>query len=239
MSPAHFYLTCTVAAESNPLELRLKKAKLLLDNGASPNVPDKHGWTVVHQCARNGDLSLLELCVMKGGNIHQRTHDNELAVDIAANRHHVHVVRYLETQSCDLKALCRLSIREAMGKRTYNRINELPIPPMVKLYLNHGNPFQGWKATLIPPSPWSDDELHTGLAKPQEVKSFICENATEEFLENHEDVLSRNESKDLQGLVSAFQSLYLWEAFKTSVDFEEQAARAPRYSMGLVEKSIV
>lgn len=198
-----------------------------MDNGASPNVADKCGWTIVHQCAWNGDLPLLEMAVRKGGNVHLQNHQHQLPVEMAAIRGHLPVVRYLEQQSCDLKALCRVVIRDAMGKRTYNRINELPLPPLLKVFINYGIPYHGWEATLIPPSPWSNEELQEGRVGPKQVCSFICENAAEEFLAEHSDALKGN---NMQELIEAFQSLYLWEAFKT-VNYEEPLARTPRYPL--------
>ena len=209
---------------------RLQKAKILLDHGGNPNIADKFGWTVVHQCAYNGDLPLMEMLVRKGANIRLRNRRNQLPVEIAAIRGHAPLVQYLEEQSCDLKSLCRLAIRDAMGKRTYNRINELPLPSLLKLFINYGNPYNGWEAILVPPTPWSNEELQEGRVKPQEVRSFICENACEDFLEEHAEVLKGKNGTSLPQLIEAFQSLYLWEEFKT-VNYQEPPARTPRYKL--------
>lgn len=215
---------------------KLQKAKLLLGSGADPNVADKFGWTVVHQCAWDGDLSLLEVVVRKGANVLLRNNSQQLPVELAAIRGHQTLVRYLEIQACDLKSMCRLSIREAMGKRSYNRLIELPLPPMLKLFLNYGNPYKGWEATLIPPSPWSTEELQEGKATPEELQTFIHANASTDFLsENKEALKTSNDSSDVQALIEVFQSMYLWEAFKP-VSYEEQPARPPRYSMEKCER---
>ena len=214
----------------------MQKAKLLLASGADPNVGDKFGWTVVHQCAWDGDLSLMEVVVRKGANVLLRNNSQQLPVELAAIRGHQALVRYLEIQACDLKSMCRLSIREAMRKRSYNRLIELPLPPMLKLFLNYGNPYKGWEATLIPPSPWSTEELQEGKATPEELQTFIHVNASTDFLSENKEVLKRsNGSSDVQALVEVFQSMYLWEAFKP-VSYEEQPARPPRYSMERCER---
>ncbi len=212
---------------------RLRRALILLDAGADPNIADRRCWTVLHQCARNGDLPLLEVLVRKGGDVGQRNNVGDLPVDLAVYRGHQPVVRYLELQSCDLKSLCRLSIRDSMGKRTYNRINELPLPPNIKLFVNYGNPYSGWQATVVPPTPWTGEELQEGAVQAGQVKDFICENATPDFVQGHKDVL---EGGALQEVVEAFHTMYLWEAFRTTVDYAEPLARKPNYSMEMLKK---
>lgn len=225
---------------------RLEKAKLLLERGTDPNNTDRFGWTIVHQCAWGGDLLLLRFCVQKGGKVGLKTKDGQLAVQLAATRNHMDVVHYLDRQSGDLKSLCRQSINEAMGKRRYRRINELPLPPTVKIFLNYYSPYPGFEAALIPPQPWSGEELHGRQISSELIQQFIFENASDEFLQEHKGIVGEphnegvsaadNASRgDLSELIEAFQSMYLWEAFR-NVKFEEPPARKPRYSMTKVEK---
>ncbi len=77
------------------------------------------------------------------------------------------------------------------------------------------------------------EELQAGSVKHKELKRFICENGTEEFVQDHQEVLSAG---DLQGLVEAFQTIYLWEAFSSTIDYEEPLARKPNYSMEMLKK---
>ena len=237
----------------------LIKATCLLDSGANPNLPDKLGWTVVHQCAWNGDLDLLQLVVQRGARVLVKNNQGQFPVQLAAIRGHQAVIRYLEFQSCDLHSICRFSIREAMGKRTYNRINELPVPPSVKLFVNYENPYDGLQAIVVPHSPWSPEELHQGEISKSELRAFISENASNEFIEEHSDILcagehrvckishtansdgadskdgsDRDESEDdsIESLVRVFQRMYLWETFKT-VDYKEPLARPPRYPLSI------
>ena len=237
---------------------RLEKAKFLLEKGTDPNNTDRFGWTIVHQCAWNGDLPLLRLCVQKGAKVGIRTKDERLPVQMAATRGYTDIVRYLDSQSCDLKSLCRLEINAALGKSSFNRIKELPIPPTIKLFLNYNIPYTGFEATLIPPQPWSAKELHKQNVSAEDIHQFICENASQEFLVEHKDIIgdlptentlsaakpkcngagkqtTGKITRDLKELIEVFQSMYLWEAFK-SVEFEEPLPRKPRYSMEKLEK---
>lgn len=156
-------------------------------------------------------------------------HNNQgyLPVEQAFQCGHAPLVRFLEQQSCDLRSLCRLVIREAMGKRSYHRLNELPLPPSIKLFLNYGSPYQGFSATVIPERPWTSEQLHSGNLAPADMCQFMRDHASRGFLEQHTAVM---EGRDLQGLVEAFESMYLWESFK-SIGYEEPAARPPCYSL--------
>ena len=197
-------------------------AGLLFSYGADPNVVDKFGWSMIHTCAWNNDLPLLQMCVRKGGKVNVPNHQKQLPVEMASIRGNTEVVEYLETQSCDIKAQCRSLIRKAMGKKVH-RIKELPLPPSLKLYINHGCPYNGWEATLVPEAPWSVDQL-SEVGK-RELKQFIEENASQEFLDENKEHL-----QSMSDLMDTFQSLYLWESFKT-VNFEEPLPREPRYSL--------
>lgn len=230
---------------------KLEKAKILLENGANVNSEDSCGWTVVHLCARHGDLLLLRLCVQKGAKIDLKTQDHRLPVQLAATSGHTDVIRYLDAQSCDLKSLCRLAINKAMGKKLYGRLNELPVPPRVKLFLNYNCTYPGFEATLVPPQPWTSEELHSGTVSVKQIQQFICENASQEFIEENREILGvirdpkgLTPTPDLEGgggkadlaeLVELFQSMYFWESFK-KVQYEEPLARKPRYSMEKLEK---
>lgn len=211
---------------------RLHTAGILLSFGANPNIPDKFGWTMVHTCAWNDDIPLLKMCVRKGGKVNIANKQKQLPVDLASIRGNSEVVEYLEHQSCDIKAMCRVVIRDTMGKRVH-RVKELPLPPSLRLFVNYGSPYDGWKATLIPESPWTTEQLHneTDLNK-DELKRFIQENASNDFLEDNSEKMS-----EISDLVDMFQSMYIWEAFKKNVDYEEPEARKPRYSMEKVDKT--
>ncbi len=206
---------------------------LLLKHEADPNWKDCQGWSLLHQAACSGDITFIKTCVRNGkGDTRSLNQDNQYPVDLAALRGHTPVMEYLDAHSGDLKSVCRGVIRKALGVRIHH-LNKLPLPPRVKLFLNFNIPYLGFSAVLVPPEPWTPEQLHRREVGAQELHTFIEETASEEFLEEHEDVLFGKES---ERLVELFQEMYLWESFK-KVEFEEPLPRKPRYSLVKLEKS--
>ena len=205
------------------------KARTLLDHGADPNIKDRRGWTIVHQCAVSGNLPLLQLCIQRGGCIDEKNSEGKSPLDLAVLKHHEPIVEYLEKRSCNLKALCRHSVRTAMGKRTYNRINELPLPPSLKLFINYYNPYPGFTATVLVPRPWTEEEILSGDIEKAKVKEFFEENASEQFNAD-KNTSGINCKTSVEELAAMMETLYFWESFK-AIEYEEPPARSPRYSM--------
>lgn len=220
--------------------------QLLLEHKADPNLQDSGGWTFLHQAAWNGDLPLIQQCVQYGnGTIMAKNNNGSLPVDLAAMRGHHQVTKYLDSHSGDLRHICRAVIHEALGKRV-TRLRELPLPLRLKLFLNYGIPYDGFSAVLVPPEPWSSEELWRKDVKSEEIASFIKDNASSEFLEEHRKVLygeqdeeERSETSSVgarqEELVRLFKDMYLWEYFR-NVSYEEPLAREPRYSLEPVQK---
>ena len=119
----------------------LYKVKLLIEHGADLNVCDAQGWTIMHKCVWAGNLTLLQFCVQHGGKINTTDNAGQKPVDLAFQMNRTHLVRYLESQSCDLSQLCRMTIREAMGKNVSKNIHKLPLPKSLKLFINYGMPY--------------------------------------------------------------------------------------------------
>ena len=116
-----------------------------------------------------------------------------------------------------------------MGKRTYNRINELPLPSSLKVFINHYNPYPGFAATLIVPRPFSDEDILSGAVEHGEVREFLEENASEDFKQD-KNVVAIGGKTNVEEMTAMMEALYFWESFKT-VQFEEPPARPPRYIM--------
>jgi ankyrin repeat protein len=55
----------------------------MLAHGASPNIPDDHGWTAVHQAASRGNARILKAVLEAGGNFGRPDHDGHTPIDIA------------------------------------------------------------------------------------------------------------------------------------------------------------
>lgn len=192
------------------------------------------------------------MCAQRGkGNIRARNLEGQLPVQLAAIRNHTAVMHYLDAHSGDLSCMCRGVIRQALGKRC-GKLVELALPPRLKLFLNYHIPYPGFSAVMVPPAPWTPAQLHRRLAEQEQVKEFITNNASEEFLQEHASTLARggsscNREQGLVGhagtlarggqeqdLVEMFQEMYLWEAFKP-IDYEEPLPREPRYSLEKIE----
>ena len=190
---------------------------------------DQLGWTIIHQCASSGNHPLLQLCVQKGADVNLKNKNGQLPIDLAVMKHHAPIVRYLENQSCNLRCLCRQAIRDAMGKRTYNQINELPLPSTIKLFINYYNPFPGFVATVHVPCPWTEEDVLCGKVPKKDVIEFFEENASEEFIADK----TFSKQTTPEELAEMLESLYFWESFRT-IDYEEPLARKPRYTMETV-----
>jgi hypothetical protein len=210
----------------------LARADSLIKHGANPNTADKRGWTPLHQCAVDGNMRMVKYLVTNGAKVNVANDEGHLPLDLALMKKNHQIAQYLEAQSGNLKSLCRLAIRDCMGKRrTYNQIDQLPLPSSLKLFVNYGNPFPGWKATLYVPCPWTTTDISSGLVDTNEVKQFIEDNAHHEFLK--EQTAKKPFTND--ALAEIIEALYYHDAFKT-IDYQEQLARKPRYSMEALPK---
>ena len=202
----------------------LYKAKLLLEHGADPNSCDRQGWTIMHQCAWNGNLTLLQLCVQHGGKINTANKAGQTPVDLAFCKNHTPLVRYLESQSCNLSQLCRMTIREAIGKNFSWEIHKLPIPKSLKLYLNYGVPYPGWEASAFVPQPWTKYEMQHEKVNKEEVQQFLKDHASENFLKEHEI----QEETTMNDFIRMMEELYFKEAFKR-IKFVEELPVRPKF----------
>lgn len=226
---------------------------LLLKHGADPNSSDKCGWSLLHHAAWNGDLHFIQVCVRHGkGDIGARNVDGNMLVDLATLKGHICVMQYLDAQSCDLGSMCRGVIRQSLGKKC-GQLNKCLLPTRVKLFLNYNIPYPGFSAVLVPPTPWTPQQLYQKEVEKDDLREFIKTHASQDFILEHASKLGKDadtagilevagkevvatnlEPKESisseEELVSLFQEMYLWEAFK-SVDYEEPLARPPRYPL--------
>lgn len=80
------------AAASRQLEI----ARLLLANGADPNVRQQHDVTPLHSAAHNGQEEMVQLLLQYGADTAARTTDGKTALDMAREDGHEGVVQILE-----------------------------------------------------------------------------------------------------------------------------------------------
>lgn len=208
--------------------------QLLFEHGANPNLKDLRGWTVMHQAAWNGDLYMLRQCVQRGkGDCRIRNEDGQMPVDLAAARNHAHIMCYLDAQSCDLSSMCRGVIRQTLGKQ-YQVTLRLHLPSRLKLFLQYNIPYPGFSTVVVPLAPWTPAQLYQDTVQAEEVREFITDHASEDFL----DLIGKGSPEEKpqlavcnhQELVRLFQEMYLWDAFKT-IEYAEPLVRQPRYSL--------
>lgn len=72
--------------------------KMLLKNGAHPNVRAQGGLTPLHTAAINGDVESIQLLILAGADLHIRSDDNKLPLDLAQEKGHARAVEILKRE---------------------------------------------------------------------------------------------------------------------------------------------
>jgi ankyrin repeat protein len=62
---------------------QLKPAFWLIEHGASPNIPDKRGWTAVHQAVSRGNVKCFRALISAGGDLSLRDREGRTPVQLA------------------------------------------------------------------------------------------------------------------------------------------------------------
>jgi ankyrin repeat protein len=62
--------------------------KMLLKNGAQPNVRERGGVTPLHTAAANGDVESIQLLILAGADIHITNNDKRLPLHLAEEKGH-------------------------------------------------------------------------------------------------------------------------------------------------------
>ncbi|XP_058496044.1 cyclin-dependent kinase 4 inhibitor D [Solea solea] len=100
-----------------------KIARLLLENGAQPNIQDRHGIAPVHDAARTGFLDTLEVLVEHGASVNIPDQSGALPIHIAIREGHRDVVEFLAPRS-DLKHT-NISGQTAMDVAQASRVPDM------------------------------------------------------------------------------------------------------------------
>lgn len=85
-------LQSAVAGRHAPL------VRMLLKNGAQPNVRERGGGTPLHAAAVNGDTESIQLLILAGADLHLRTDDGKRPVDLAEEKGHHQAAEILKRE---------------------------------------------------------------------------------------------------------------------------------------------
>jgi ankyrin repeat protein len=69
--------------------------RLLVENGAPPNVPQEGGWVPLHEAARTGDTEMVKVLLQNGADPQLRSNDGKSAAELARTNGHEELVKLL------------------------------------------------------------------------------------------------------------------------------------------------
>lgn len=72
--------------------------KILLKNGAQPNVRERGGFTPLHIASANGDVESIQLLILAGADLHLRTDDGKLPLHLAEEKGHARAAEILRRE---------------------------------------------------------------------------------------------------------------------------------------------
>lgn len=72
--------------------------RMLLKNGASPNVRERGAYTPLHAAAENGNVEIIQLLIFGGADLHARSKDGKLPLHLAEEKGHSQAVEILKRE---------------------------------------------------------------------------------------------------------------------------------------------
>ena len=72
--------------------------KILLKNGAQPNVRERGGFTPLHIASANGDVESIQLLILAGADLHLRSNDDKLPLHLAEEKGHARAAEILKRE---------------------------------------------------------------------------------------------------------------------------------------------
>jgi len=72
--------------------------KMLLKNGAQPNVRERGGFTPLHAAAQNGDIESIQALILHGADLHTKASNGKLPVDLAEEKGHTRAIEILKRE---------------------------------------------------------------------------------------------------------------------------------------------
>ncbi|XP_062334278.1 ankyrin repeat and SOCS box protein 5b [Osmerus eperlanus] len=111
--------------------------RLLLDAGADVQ-KGRYEDTPLHVAAQGDSEELVSLLLEFGANANARNTEQKRPLETAPPSGLAEAaLLQFEAAPRSLRQLCRLSIREQLGRRRLNLIPQLPLPSLLQLYLQH------------------------------------------------------------------------------------------------------
>jgi len=105
-----------IAAKSG----QLKKAKILLEQGAEVNIPDEYGWQPLHEACKHGHAVVASLLITHGADINNNENDEHITpLHDAASNGHLYIVKLLVNNKASLH------IKSANGETALESLQEL------------------------------------------------------------------------------------------------------------------
>ena len=72
--------------------------RMLLKNGANPNVRERGGYTPLHAAAQNGNTEIIQHLIFAGADLQIRSDDGKLALDLAVAKGHNQATEILKKE---------------------------------------------------------------------------------------------------------------------------------------------
>lgn len=114
-------------ALSVALETQAGIAEILIEHGASPNIPNQHGWWPLHTAADRGNAQLCKLLMDRGANPDQRINGASTPLILAAKEGHLNVVELLIESGANLNLTNSkgFTAQKLAELRKYNSVRNL------------------------------------------------------------------------------------------------------------------
>lgn len=119
-------------ALSVALDVRAGIAELLIEHGASPNIPNQNGWWPLHTAADRGNAQLCKLLIDRGANLDQRINGASTPLILAAGEGYLKVVELL------IECGANLNLKNPKGFTAYKLADLLKHNSVRSLLANAG-----------------------------------------------------------------------------------------------------
>lgn len=113
----------------------LKCAAVLIKYGVDINLRDEHAYfDNLSLAKKHGNLDLVRLMVHAGFNVNNMLFEVKSLKSCGDDLVYDYLI-YIKTNPLNLRELCRITIRKALGKNLMAKITQLPLPSIMLKYL--------------------------------------------------------------------------------------------------------